>query len=42
MISAAANIDDVCALVRTWLEELLDDTDCPGNRSALGSRDPPE
>jgi hypothetical protein len=42
MFSAAATIDDVCALVRAWLEELLDDRDCPSDPATPGSRDPPE
>jgi hypothetical protein len=42
MFSAAATIDDVCALVRAWLEELLDDRDCPSDPSMSGSRDPQE
>jgi hypothetical protein len=41
MISAAATIDGVCALVRAWLEELLYDRDCPSDPATPGGRDPP-
>lgn len=39
---AASTIDGVCALVRAWLERLLDDSDCRHAQPALGDQDPTE
>lgn len=40
--SAASTVDGVCALVRAWLERLLDDSGCCHTQPALGNQDPPE
>jgi hypothetical protein len=36
-IGVAATIDGVCALVRTWLEQLISDTDCHNTEPGAGS-----
>jgi len=39
---ATSTIDGACALVRTWLEGLLNDADCHHPRPAPGNQDPVE